>query len=391
MATRISVLMLLFTLSLLCGCGIPRDGIVFALQDIHGGGLLNESEKYNGRYIRSTTDSNRLGQLGGSEKHQHEFQHDPSGSTMEATNSFRPLGTSDVAASADHKHDFRALKQDPTVSGESNNEYSNIKVGIYAKRKFGVSVPKGTIIGFIGSKLPKGWILLDGTNSTPNINGLLLKVAKIQAEWGKIETYGPHNHKIDHTHSLEILKNNPANGTQTFENRPDGTASVPPVNHGHQVKSIIQIGGTTTEIRAELPSVQLNFIMALKSHSRLPRGAVVMTTRQEIPSGWSNLSTTRSTANSLGAIEQRFLAGNNKLGSTQVLDSPTQHFHEFTEKFQVSLLESNEKPAGKAISGIAEPLSLNNHTHNLIFTFSGKLSTATHLPPYVEVFFILKN
>jgi len=138
----------------------------------------------------------------------------------------------------------------------------------------GGAVPRGLICLWSGSvqDIPRGWLLCDGTNGTPNLLSRFVKgIASATAAPGTTGGAATHLHAVSGTHSHEVPWNNPsglaARSTASFSTGNSASGVQKPASNDPDTTSAARqktqavSSGNTDSANGEPPYYTLAFIM----------------------------------------------------------------------------------------------------------------------------------
>jgi hypothetical protein len=220
---------------------------------------------------------------------------------------------------------------------------------------------------------------------------MLIRIAAAPS-WGEAATASAHTHTVDHTHDVIVRESDPSDGNnvQTFE--PSALGQYPALpKHGHLVTSVTMTSATVEPVKPEIPELRMAFLVSTKKGAHLPSGAVIAMTKQHVPDGWTRIGEVRNPEYAVSASEGYFLAGKSLMGAPTGIDAPTTHTHAWQHTHTGQVGVAVGVSPSKAATGIALEIAPADHTHPLQIQAAGTTGEATHLPPYVQFFLIVKN
>lgn len=367
----------------IAGCAVPHGGAVLSYEELDGCGFVDQSSKYNGRFIRVTDDPARVGRFGGQPEHQHSFAHIHDAETEPGATSFQPLGLSDSGSSGNHFHKTTSSSQTPTLTSSHPNNYSNITFGLFVRENFGSCIPRDAIVGYAGTAIPDGWREVNG------IDGYYISIAEEGARARKNDFDSTHSHSFTHEHEIVVFQADPNDGRniQVFQPQSDGTV-VLKADHGHLTGTVAKSSDLlSSAIKTELPYTKLRFIAANERTDVVPRKAILLMTEASRPDGWVRLD-----LHSLESIVGHFLRVAADGSDNSVSTNPSVHAHNTAHEHRaVTRPTASGSPQGTARDGIGSPLTGERHVHSVEWQSEEQSQSAHHLPPYVEFHIIMKK
>lgn len=376
---------ILFSLSMfIISCAVPRHAGVLSESRLKGGGFVDISQDYQGHYLRVTDKPHRAGMRGGQADHRHSFHHTHKFELNEAKEGFSHLGTSNSRASSrTHRHAVESHAQKPTLTDPHVNEYSYVNWGLYQKKKFGFTIPLGSIVGYLGEVVPPGWTAMGGMKE------IYIRVAT-EGQRGQVHSIDTkHRHGVVHEHPYRVYKSEISSGTAKmgFQPHDHGQRAVVPIVHGHHIADTEYQGDEfSNEYSPRLSYFKMKFIRADDDHSTIPQGVVLLYFGGRIPHGWRRLG-----ALAAESAVGTFLMAADVNEASKVQGFPESHAHGYAHQHSLKSGTSLETDTRKARSGGNRPLSLPSHTHEYVVQLNKRTAMAHHLPSYVEVQLILKT
>lgn len=264
--------------------GILTNGIVALWGGYKGDSNIptgwNECDGSGGRpdlrnkYLRGAGTGADAGGTGGSNihthslSHNHSISHSHSGKTDINNNANHRGLTGDGANDATANHDHLFTLSTVNETSDTNNATSDSQSNEPPYKKLcsimfgaGAIKVKGLIALWLGtlSNIPKGWVLCDGQNGTPDMRDKFMKVAGGNGEIGSIGGSSTHSHgAVSHTHSATVTHSH--TGSTGYNNTWgyfQGNGSLYGIRtHYHNIPSTSS--NTTTLSSANIPATSSN-------------------------------------------------------------------------------------------------------------------------------------
>lgn len=327
--------------------------------------------------------------IGGSAQHAHGFGHLHTGESGNAQQKSKPLGLDSVASNAQHTHPVRSTSQAPIVTGPALNMPPSVAVRASITTRALSRVPAGTIIAHIGSSIPAGWQIADGTNGTLDLRGRYLRLRRnpLGADpRGSVE----HSHDASHIHTWEDdLPRNAAGTSAGFygdslsHGAPD--AAVTMATHNHSAREDNGFVGTTSIDSTPPPSFAVHFIVATKERGSFPRGAIIPLAGTDIPCGWAEWI-----HQSKMDIGDRFPVGDGVSHPLMALYGFSTHSHTLFQTHTVRLLPDTLS-AITLRAGTGPALSQSGHSHGVQVLETQNTASADNTPPFVALRFAIRR
>jgi len=384
---------ILFTaIVLTAGCAIPRRSLLLSTA------ALPRVEKkvrpippdWDGRILEI---GDALPMTGGDASHSHPFAHRHSFMSGPATSSDKPLGLTTQGASATHVHLIESQSQSTLRTGPATNiPPSRELLAVIAKKSFH-HVKPGMIVGFSGTVPPAGWQLCDGTNGSPDLRGLYLMLKRDQRTDQQQGEDAP-RHDASHSHTWAVAMTDPQVGTNWGffggpAPAPEPDFNVAGLTHTHTGSEPVGWTGQTDVDREppRPPSIVVTFIQATAAARKMPAGALLPFTGDEIPSGWSAW-TMQGGQNLTG----KFPVGPTAARPAGTLFGSATHTHKVTMTHVVVLATSTDSGTGvQRANGPAMALAVHTHLASSQDPRPIETGPGSQIPPFVALRFIMKR
>ena len=173
------------------------------------------------KYIKGSATSANAGVTGGSLSNVHDLTHGHTGASHNHDASTTGTGTGGTIANGSgdccsillgHTHSYSATQATTVTPDNFTSTLATPETvePVYKKvcaiqKKAGGSKPKGLIGLWLGDvdEIPKGWVLCDGTNGTPDLRDKYIKIANDTTEIGNTGGSNTHTHAAQsHSHTI---------------------------------------------------------------------------------------------------------------------------------------------------------------------------------------------
>lgn len=189
---------------------------------------------------------------------------------------------------------------------------------------------KGTILGFLGTVIPTGWQLANGTNGTPNL------ISRFPVAGAAPGTSGSEDHESDvslfgtqqaglHNHTTTAVNGGGSNVLSAGPGTVDDPVHTHTVSseglHGHNIPAIVSDTVNNLPPFREMPYI-IKMAAQVGSNNAIASGVHIMYDPDlALPSGWSTRTATYDGLNFVGR-----LVGDPDFGNTGPVGDPT-HTH----------------------------------------------------------------
>jgi hypothetical protein len=375
---------------LLCvaGCALPNGSVILlrAPSASLEPATRAIAPEWDGRLLRV---SESAPSLGGEATHVHAMPHRHEATSGPASHPVKPFGLSMVGAKATHVHALMSTSHTPLATGPGNNVPPARELHARLMARSLLHVRPGVIVAYVGTDVPRGWALCDGTAGTPDLRDLYVVMRRESPDANSVGA-DLHQHEVSHGHAWSSAPPNPELGRNfAFLNDPappaDPNIQVSRLDHQHAVAEDRPYTGQTEPLRVRPPSVRVRFIQALDGARGMPRGALLPFVRDDVPLGWTGWTR-------IGDVEVigRFLlatADITQLGSTLGSEG---HHHTFSHSHDVELRPDPSPPIGGRVH-VGPEVAASDHGHRAHAELRVDTGPAVHLPPHVSLRFIRKR
>jgi hypothetical protein len=363
------------------------DGLILAwsgtLANVPAGWLicdgLNGTPDLRSRFVKGAGTGVEPGTTAGSASHDHgggvsgngtvtfTSVNPPLAATCGSSCSWHTAPQSHTHGSYVHSHTFSSASHDPP--------YFEV---VFIMSQSAATVD-GTVAAWSGTlaTVPTGWLVCDGTNSTPDLTDTYLRGAADGVDAGQTGGNASHNHGGSNVHSLSAADTT-VNTGQSFTascGLGPGTHS----SHGHSFDHSHSIHTSNND-----PSYETVAFIQGSASTSLSSGIIVLWsgTLATIPSGWVLCDGNNGTPN----LEGQFVRGS--ASSTDPGDTGGSATHgDFTASDgdgATSVNGGTNGPAG------CSARSMSVHSHNGV-AHDHSLPSSNHEPLHTEVVYIMKQ
>ena len=371
---------------LLISCKVPRDSVIFYNSNISPSKKIQSiPSEWEGRLLSI---SKKKFEVGGEISHRHVIMHDHIDTSEGPEGTYLPLGLVKTTASATHNHYISTYLQSPQISSLSEYDVKAKELNAYITKRALSRIPTGLIILYIGNSIPAYWQPCDGTNGSPNLSDVYIRLRQQNCS-AIISGSNTHNHNVTHSHKWSVLtpdiNNNLNKALAVDEIVYEGdTVTLNIFSHIH---GVIENAMPVTYTKAKEifpPSIYIGFIQAKTGAKKIPPGGLLPTIRLESPWGWSKWVPT-------GNEDNQFVYGtNNKVDYLKTFGSHL-HNHEYEHEHKI-LLTAVPHQIQQSSTGVNVSISRAYHTHNVTITDPSKnTDDSNSLPRYISFSFIIKK
>jgi hypothetical protein len=369
------------------GCALPRHSLLLENRAADSGVAAFTRpipETWDGRLLRVGSGPTTLG---GEATHAHAFAHVSQGPSGPASVGYAPLGITESAAAMGHVHLLVSQSQSPSVTGPASNLPPARALLALVVTKSQLHPIPGEIVGYLGDDVPKGWVLCNGQNGAPDMQGLY--VALRRGGVPGVVGADTHQHDATHAHGWGVAVPDPKVGTNLalhLDTYPaqHPTRAASPVSHTHAAAEPVAAAATTSAERVRPPTFEIRFIQATAAVRKMPIGAIVGFDGGSAPLGWSSWTAFADTP-----VTGRFLAGSTTAHAGGTFGTET-HTHTFSASHHVVLVPGATGVA-KDVEQAAPPVAASDHAHTADIAETGTTQAASHIPPFVAMTFLIKN
>lgn len=382
---------LLAAIVLTAGCAVPRRSLLLSTAALpHAEKVRPIPAAWDGRILAI---GDALPMIGGEASHSHPFAHRHSFMSGPPTASDRPLGLTNQGASTTHVHLIESQSQSTLQTGPATNiPPSRELLAVIAKKSFH-HVKPGMIVGFSGTVLPARWQLCDGTSGTPDLRGLYLMLKRDRRTDEQQGEDAP-RHDASHSHTWGVAVTDSQVGTNwgffggpTPAPQPD--LNVASLTHTHTASEPMGWTGQTDPDQdpPRPPSIVVTFIQATAAARKMPPGALLPFTGDEIPAGWSAW-----TMQGGKSASGRFPVGPTAARPAGTLFGSPSHTHKVTMTHVVVLAMPADSGTGvQHANGPAMAVAAHTHLASSQDPQPIETGPASQIPPFVAVRFIMKR
>lgn len=369
----------------LVSCKIPKNTIIFS-----NGNEFFKGNKY--RLIPSEWDGRLLAvgqvfELGGDVQHQHGILHEHIDTSDGASLTVRPLGLSKPTSSGEHNHYISSNQQSTEFSSFEKYEPKAKELNAYITKHSLSKIPNGLIVMYIGKDIPKGWQICNGTNNTPDLSSIYIRIKQKDCALAPVGN-NAHVHDINHTHKWVMLPpdldNNLNKALAVDEITYEGdTVTLNVFSHIHNIQEDPMINTKTIANDIFPPSIFIGFIQAINSPKRMPKNVVLPTLKTFYPIGWSPWIPANSN-------ENKYIFGSINSDNYLKYFGSRNHSHSYlhTHKLTLTPIPGSRLFTSK---GNGPVVSRSAHTHNVFATKKLETDSSSSLPLFVSFSFIIKK
>ena len=424
-------------------------------------GTLNISD----RFVCSTENLEEPGTIGGNSSHYHNYTTVPyhdhgQTSTTQCSHSHPYIIPSDTlidvragsrvvyrtlgaylteSESANHSHEVNSTGLSVCYTSEEEDVLPPYYELVFIKKETNEPViPIGLIVMWAGTieTIPKGWVLCNGSNGTPDLREKFVRGVLHGANPGSSGGRLSHNHSYtdiprhNHTLSVEGYSHNHYYYINPYDGAYDGLFGVayvlsPPegqpdittgfedteVPHTHNINEVGTDNCTTQETDHLPPYFKIAFIMNTQEADALPMGSISMwgNSKANIPSCWNQydtiaygfprgIATGEQPGSTGGSATHRHTYTEVPRHTHTVFEDLMQHSHTMIQTFDVFLTDLSTEVRdvffynGDITVQYTEAASApHNHTVNPTGSLSCYTSYESNLPPFIKLVFIQKN
>jgi hypothetical protein len=374
--------------SLICACKVPRDAVVLASTDIMSGNqkLSAIPSYWAGRLLRIGA----IPDTGGEAAHRHGIFHVHNEISSPSDANITPLGLTYPVSADAHQHVVASYAQTPYYSDLAPYNPVHQDLNAYIVRRTLYKVPVGLIVLYLGNTVPKGWLLCDGNNNTPDLREKYIELT------GNGRSPNPsgnniHQHRVTHSHKWSVdspdIRNNRYKALAGDAIHYPTDAYLPgPFNHIHGVQETPMAETLTDPTPVFPPSLNIGFIQATAQARRIPANAILpiyYISDVSIPWGWRRWDKE-------GKYTGAFVFGAPTHAQVLQTFGNATHHHTFSHQHTITLTPFSRDSLAVSQGG-APPISLAEHSHTIQARQTVVTDNSASLPKYVSFPFIQKK